>query len=102
CTQHLNVRLVQKERDPERRMHIGWRLLGECLFSASFNRSSEIHEGASYYELSRQVDERIGTIDRWEAATRVDPLFILDVPFLKTGYTLEQVVERIFGNLGGE
>jgi len=100
CTQHLNFRQIHKERDRQRRMHAGWQLLCECLFCASFNRSSEAHEGASYYELSRHVDGRISTIASWEEATRADPLFILEVPFLKTGHTVEQVVERIFDNLG--
>jgi hypothetical protein len=100
CTQHLNFARLRRERDRVRRMRLGWQLLGECLFSDSFNRSSEFHEGASYFELSRQVDGRISKIDCWEEATRADPLFILDVPFLKTGYTLEQVVTRTLENLG--
>jgi hypothetical protein len=46
------------------------------------------------------VDPRIATVEKWEAASLQDPLFVLDVPWLKTNHTLQQVVERIFTNRG--
>lgn len=99
CTQHLDARPIRREQNPAKRMTIGWQLLCQTLFEASFNRSSEFHEGASWFSESREVDPRIATIESWEAASSAEPLFMLDVPFLKTGLTLAQVVNRIFENL---
>jgi hypothetical protein len=46
------------------------------------------------------VDERIATIDAWEAASKENPRFVLDVPFLPVGLSVKQVAERIFDYQG--
>lgn len=99
CTQHLDYRPIHSESNVIRRMEIGWRLLCQTLFDASFNLSSEHHEGSSWFSESKRVDKRLSTVERWEEETRKKSLFILEVPFLKTGYTLAQIVERTFSNL---
>lgn len=57
------------------------------VFSAAFNRSSEVHEGNSYFTAMRGIDPRIKTIEAWEEATRENPLFVLDVPWKPAGVT---------------
>jgi hypothetical protein len=69
-----------------------------CLLETGFNYSSERHEGASWFGESARVDRRVSTVESWEAATAKEPLFVLDVPWLKTGLSVRQVVERIFKN----
>ena len=100
CTQHLNFASVNREPTPAKRLRAGFRALRHCLLETGFNHSSEHHEGASWFGESRGVDERISTVERWQEATAKDPLFVLEVPWLKTGLSLGQTVERIFKNLG--
>lgn len=100
CTQHLNYTALHREPTPGRRLRAGFRALMHCLLEAGFNYSSENHEGASWFTESCGVDPRIRTVDDWQAATAKDPLFVLEVPWLKTGHSLSQVIERIFKNLG--
>jgi hypothetical protein len=85
-----------KERDENRRMHKGLNALLHCLLETGFNRSSEHHEGSSWFTESASVDPRIATVERWEQATAESPLFVLDVPWLPTRHTVGQVVDRIF------
>jgi hypothetical protein len=100
CVQHLNLAAVNKEPSPARRMRAGFRALRHCLLETGFNYSSENHEGASWFSESRKVDPRVNTIDAWQEATAKDPLFVLEVPWLKTGHSLGQIMDRIFKNLG--
>ena len=62
-----------------------------------FNRSSEMHEGSSWFKetVDAAVDPRIASIETWQEASAQDPLFVLDVPWLATGKTLQEVCERI-------
>jgi len=98
CTQYLD-RSFDREHDLNARMRGGLKSLLRCLLESGFNYSSEHHEGASWFSESRHVDERISTIETWEAASKSKPLFVLDVPWLKSGFTVNQVVQRIFKNL---
>ena len=41
------------------------------------------------------VDERLASIEAWEAATGVDPMFATEVNWLPTKLTLRQVMERM-------
>jgi hypothetical protein len=100
CTQHLNFGSVNREPTPAKRLRAGFRALRHCLLETGFNYSSENHEGASWFGESRGVDDRVNTVERWQEATTTDPLFVLEVPWLKTGLSLGQMVERIFRNLG--
>jgi hypothetical protein len=100
CTQHVNFMALHREQTPARRLRAGFRTLMHCLLETGFNYSSENHEGSSWFTESTQVDPRLRTIDDWQEATRRDPLFVLEVPWLKTGLSLSQMMERIFKNLG--
>lgn len=50
-------------------------------FSAAFNRSSEVHEGNSYWTRAQKVDARVESVEAWEAATRADRRFAVKVPW---------------------
>jgi hypothetical protein len=101
CSQKLNRTAFERERDTNARLRAAFRELMRTLLDTGFNLSSEHHEGASWFSETRRkrVDPRIETIEKWEAATVEDPLFPLEVPWLKTGLTARQVIERIFQNL---
>ena len=100
CTQHLNVGRFARIADINQRMRASFRALLACLFETAFNRSSEVHEGASWYSetLRQGIDERISTMRKWQKATRDNPLFATKVPWLPTGMTVRKVAERIFAN----
>jgi len=99
CTQHMNVGALAKEQDGNRRLRSGMDTLLHCLFDAGFNYSSEHHEGASWYTASRELDERIGTVEGWEEATREDPFFATGIPWHPTGHTVREVAERILAHM---
>jgi len=50
-------------------------------FSAKFNRSSEEHEGSSYWQVMRDVDPRVSSVTAWHDETRANPCFALEVPW---------------------
>jgi len=100
CTAKLDLRQLSSMPDDHVRMRASLRALLHTLLETGYNFSSEKHEGQSWYSESLGIDPRISTIEKWEKATVQDPLFCLDVPWLRTGYTLGQVTERIFKNQG--
>lgn len=100
CTQKLERSTFARLRDPAKRMRGGLKALLHCLFETGFNYSSEHHEGSSWFTESTRADERISTVEKWEEATAADPLFVLDVPWLKTGMSVKQVVDRMLKNKG--
>jgi hypothetical protein len=72
------------------------------VFTAAFNRSSEINEGNSYWTSLRGIDPRVETVEAWQEATKQRPLFPLEVAWPEAGTTmtaelmgmLDQVVAR--------
>jgi hypothetical protein len=99
CTQHLRATPGMQSPNPAERYCAGFEALRHCLLETAFNRSSDHHEAASWFSESRAVDPRLQTVEAWQAASAKDPLFALDVPWLKTGLSLWKVAERIFSNL---
>ena len=79
------------------------RTLLSHLLETGFNYSSEHHEGASWYTATVEagVDPRIATVEEWEAATREDSLFVLDVPWLPTGKSLGEIARRVGSRQNG-
>lgn len=100
CTQKLERSKFMRIPEPAKRMRGGLRALLHCLFETGFNYSSEHHEASSWFTESNKVDKRVSTVEKWEQATAKDPLFVLEVPWLKTGLSVKQVVERVFKNKG--
>jgi len=62
----------------------------EHMFAAAFNRSAEMHEGNSYWSEGRPADPRVATLDAWEAASRKDRRFALDVAWRPAGVTASE------------
>jgi hypothetical protein len=96
CTQKLNFKAISSEPDDNSRMRTALRALLHALLETGYNLSSEHHEASSWFTESVSVDPRIATIERWVRETEKDPLFVLDVPWLKTGLTLERIIDRVF------
>lgn len=97
CTQHLGRAELQGEPDAAGSVRAGLAALLRHLFETGFNFSSEDHELSSWYSetVAAKVDPRIATVEAWEAASAEDPLFALEVPWLPTGLSLRQIVQRI-------
>jgi hypothetical protein len=70
------------------------------LWGAGFNRSSEVHEGMSYWTTLRKVDRRFDTLDAWERASLEDPFFPLGVGWKPAGRTVGDVLEEMIGCVG--
>lgn len=105
CTQHLKANDQMSSNDIGDRYQGGFEAVRYCLLETSFNMSSEHHEGNSWFSKTKQVDPRIATVEEWEKNTKKDPLFVLDIPWIKTGHTVGQFIARIFkqqGQGGGE
>jgi hypothetical protein len=69
------------------------------LWGAGFNRSSEIHEGRSYWTSMKGIDDRVERLDRWEKATREDPFFPLRISWKPAGTTVGQVVDDMLSSV---
>ena len=104
CTQHLRFNEIWGQRDANARMRMGLTKLKHCLFETGFNKSSDVHELASWFtETSNaEVDKRLKTVEKWEEASAENPLFVLEVPWLKTKLSVKQVAERMFKNNGAK
>ncbi|MHC4415950.1 MAG: hypothetical protein ACYS0G_11760 [Planctomycetota bacterium] len=100
CTQLLNRTAFMLEPNLGRRMYRGFEELMRNLMATGFNYSSDDHEYASGFQESRRVDRRVSSIKAWEKATKKDPNFPLTVPWLPTGYTVREIVERMFKHHG--
>jgi hypothetical protein len=98
CTQNLDQASLVAIQNVNERVRASMSALLRLLFETGFNYSSEHHEGTSWFTESRRVDDRVSSIEKWEAATAENSLFALEVPWLPTGRTVRQVVERILKN----
>ncbi|MBW2274719.1 MAG: hypothetical protein JRG96_15740 [Deltaproteobacteria bacterium] len=97
CTQYLAKDQYCGRRNLNASLRDGLVALLRHLLESGFNRSSEHHEGASGFgaTVAAGIDPRIASVEDWEKATREDPLFVLDVPWLPTDKTLGEVAERV-------
>jgi hypothetical protein len=68
-------------------------------FWSAWNRSSDVHEGASYFTAMTGLDSRIASLKAWEQATLADPLFPLKIAWKPSGKTLAAVVETMLAQL---
>jgi hypothetical protein len=60
------------------------------IFGAAFNRSSEEHEGNSYWSAHTAVDPRVASMKAWQEATRADRRVALSLPWKPAGTTATQ------------
>lgn len=69
----------------------------EWFWYSGFNRSSEHHEGKSFWGMHQQTikDPRVKTIAAWEAATVQDEDFALSVEWIPSGYVPTTVYREL-------
>lgn len=96
CTQYLKPNDQCSSDNPADRYQGWFEAVRYCLLETSFNLSSEHHEGNSWFSKTKLVDPRIATIEKWEENTKKDPLFVLDVPWIKTYHTVQSYADRVF------
>ena len=88
CTEHLS-----------RREGADWTgQLSELLdhtWNGGFNRSSEHHEGASWYGASENVHSQLHPVRKWEAATAADECFGLKVPWKTAPLCAQEIIESM-------
>ncbi len=63
----------------------------EFFWSAGFNLDIE----SNCFRRAAALDDRIGTVDGWEAATAVDPLFALGIQWEEAGLSLRKAGEHL-------
>jgi hypothetical protein len=97
CTQNLAYRELARASTLEQSLRLGLQELLRHLLESGFNRSSEHHELNSWFSesIAAGIDPRVASVEAWERATAEDPLFALDVPWLRTGMSLQAIAERI-------
>ena len=100
CTQHVRVDGLKKIEDPQAQMHAGLSALLGCLFETGFSFSTEENEGENWFGASSEKIKEISTVEKWQKSSLEDGLFALDVPWLKSGYTVRKVIDRIFNQSG--
>jgi hypothetical protein len=71
------------------------RAIVDHVFGAGWNRSSELHEGNSYWGSMAGIDPRVASVEAWESATREQPMFTCQVAWKAAGTTLEAELERM-------
>jgi hypothetical protein len=69
------------------------------VFSAAFNRSSEEHEGNSYWTRQQSVDPRVASMKAWEEASREDRRVGLAVPWEPAGTTASAELRKMLNNV---
>ena len=102
CTEHLVRPKLRRGASFSEQIRANVDALLRCLFETGFNYSSEENELNSWYSESRRIDPRLETIAAWEEATKRDPLFVLDVPWIPTGLSAGEMRRRIFKIHGGD
>jgi hypothetical protein len=94
CSQHLTRRRSKPGTSATGYLRDGLADILHCLLETGFNYSSEEHEMSSWFSESAGIDPRISSVESWEAASRADPTFVLDVQWIQTGKSVGAIAER--------
>ena len=86
----LNLRL-----DPKASWHEKVRAIGEHVFATGWNLSAERHEGESCFRGMQKLDARVASIEAWEAASRENPRFALEVAWRPAKTTVSKELARM-------
>jgi hypothetical protein len=89
CTQYLDY-------PPEADWTGQLQALLEHTWNGGFNLSSENHEGASWYGVSRGVHPDLHPVERWERASAANDAFALGVPWKPVPLNVEELIECQF------
>ncbi len=94
CTQHLKSR---ENRDWTAILNA----LLEHVWCGAFNKSSEHHEGASWYGESEGVDKNLHPVEKWEKATQKNHTFALSVDWKASPLNVGQIANAMFEEMLG-
>lgn len=88
CTQHLGI---------DRKMNWADQLgaLLDHTWNGGFNRSSEHHEGASWYGASQGIHPDLHPVEKWERASRANDAFALGVPWRPAPHKVGELMEAL-------
>ncbi|MFV2067662.1 MAG: hypothetical protein ACC645_11855 [Pirellulales bacterium] len=86
CTQHLQI---SPDMDWTQQLDA---LLGHT-WNGGFNRSSEDHEGSSWYGESKDIHKDLHPIEQWENATKANEVFALGVPWKQARLTVGELID---------
>jgi hypothetical protein len=75
-----------------------WQLqaLLDHIWNGGFNLSSEDHEGASWYGVSKGVHPDLHPVERWEKATAANDAFALGVPWKPVPQNVQEIMDSLF------
>jgi hypothetical protein len=68
----------------------------EHVWSGGFNLSSEHHEGASWFGLSKGIHPELKSVEAWERASAVSDAFALGVPWKPVPQSVGEIIDCIF------
>ncbi len=73
------------------------RAVGDDVMFGVFNRSSEHHEGHSYFadSVKEPCDPRVASVSAWVEATKEDPYFALTLPWRSASRTARDIVTEM-------
>lgn len=71
------------------------------FWGATFNRSATLDRHRSYWWKMKGLDRRIRSLDRWQAASKKNPLFPLDVPWTPLRHTLGETMDVMLNKMVG-
>ena len=105
CTQYTDLGALAAIRDDNERLRRSLLELKRTMLESGFNYSSEHHELTSYWTLSSRRIPEVADLDRWEALSRKQPLFPLEVAWLparigRKALTLDGLAGRIIAQGG--
>jgi hypothetical protein len=89
CTQYLRW-------PPDADWTVQLQALLDHTWNGGFNRSSEAHEGASWYGASQGVHPDLHPVERWEKASAANDAFALGVPWKPAPLTVAQIIDSLF------
>lgn len=72
------------------------RTILDYIWNSSWNKSIDVHGGVSQFMVMKDIDHRISSFPRWEAATREDPYFMLKIDWKPAGMTVRQAFDRMY------
>ena len=88
CTQHLHCA-------PGTRWDDQLAALLNHTWNGAFNRSSEHHEGASWFGESKGVHDNLHPVEKWEAASKQDDTFALKVNWKPVPMNVGQLIDAM-------
>ncbi len=71
-------------------------MLLEHTWNGGFNLSSENHEGASWFGLSKGVHPELHPVESWEKASAANDAFALGVPWKPVPQRVHEIIDCLF------